>query len=145
MMKTMLKFAIVVTTAILMYFTDISLQPGSPSVGLQFISEAHAVLGVRRRSARRGAAVGYEAGAAAANSANAAAAQPAPAPTPAAPAPAPAPVYGTLPEGTVVSVLPGGCVPMTSGGVEYQHCGDNYFRAVFQGNNLVYVTTTPEA
>jgi len=143
MMKTILKFVVVVITATLMYFTDISPQPGSISVGLQFVSEAQAIAGVRRRAARRGAAVGYSAGEAAANDANAAAAQPAPA---AAPAPAPAaaaPVYGALPQGTVISVLPSGCAAMTSGGVEYQHCGDNYFRAVFQGNNLVYVAGPP--
>ena len=140
-MKTILRFTVVVITATLMYFTDIAPQPGSVSVGLQFVSEAQAVLGVRRRSARRGAAVGYSAGQADANEANAAAAQPAPA---AAPAPATAaPVYGALPQGTVISVLPSGCAPVTTGGVEYQHCGDNYFRAVFQGNNLVYVAGPP--
>ena len=139
-MRTILKLTVMVITAILMYFTDISPKPGNVTVGLQFVSEAQAVLGVRRRAARRGAVVGYEAGKAATNDANADAAQAAPAPAPA----APAPVYGTLPQGTIVSVLPSGCAPLASGGVEYQHCGDNYFRAVFQGNNLVYVTTTPE-
>jgi hypothetical protein len=48
-----------------------------------------------------------------------------------------------LPLGTVVSALPPGCTPMTSGGVEYQYCGANFYRAVFQGNNLVYVTAKP--
>ena len=111
------------------------------TIGLEFVSEAQAVLGVRRRSARRGAAVGYEAGAAAANSANAAAQTTAPAAAPAA-APPP-PVYGPLHVGTVVSVLPAGCAPVTAAGVQYQHCGDNFFQAVLQGSNLVYITATP--
>jgi hypothetical protein len=41
--------------------------------------------------------------------------------------------------GTVVSALPAGCKPETKGGVEYQNCGGVYYRAAFQGNNLVYV------
>lgn len=139
-MKIIFKFSVLATTAILMYFTDISIQPTKMTLGVEFVSEAQAVLGVRRRAHRRGAAVGYAAGAEAANEANAAAAQqaqPAPAPTP------PPPVYGTLPQGTTISVLPAGCTAMTAGGVEYQHCGENYFRTAFQGNNLVYVVSAP--
>jgi biotin carboxyl carrier protein len=41
--------------------------------------------------------------------------------------------------GTVVAVLPAGCKPETKSGVEYQNCGGVYYRAAFQGNNLVYV------
>jgi cell pole-organizing protein PopZ len=41
--------------------------------------------------------------------------------------------------GAVVSALPAGCTPETRSGVEYQHCGGVYYRAAFQGNNLVYV------
>jgi hypothetical protein len=41
--------------------------------------------------------------------------------------------------GTVVNALPAGCKPETQGGVEYQNCGGVYYRAAFQGNNLVYV------
>ena len=41
--------------------------------------------------------------------------------------------------GTVVNALPAGCKPETRGGVEYQNCGGVYYRAAFQGNNLVYV------
>jgi hypothetical protein len=36
-----------------------------------------------------------------------------------------------------------GCAPSAVGGVEYYHCGSDYYRAVFQGNTLVYVTTAP--
>ena len=40
--------------------------------------------------------------------------------------------------GTVVPTLPAGCVAQAKGGVEYQRCGNVYYRAAFQGNNLVY-------
>jgi Tfp pilus assembly protein FimV len=41
--------------------------------------------------------------------------------------------------GAVVTALPAGCKTETSNGVEYQNCGGVYYRAAFQGNNLVYV------
>ena len=41
--------------------------------------------------------------------------------------------------GAVVNALPAGCKPETKDGVEYQKCGGVYYRAAFQGNNLVYV------
>jgi hypothetical protein len=41
--------------------------------------------------------------------------------------------------GAVVPALPAGCKPETRSGVEYQNCGGVYYRAAFQGNNLVYV------
>ncbi|MCC7041132.1 MAG: hypothetical protein IT516_12560 [Burkholderiales bacterium] len=41
--------------------------------------------------------------------------------------------------GAVVNALPAGCKPEARGGVEYQNCGGVYYRAAFQGNNLVYV------
>jgi hypothetical protein len=43
------------------------------------------------------------------------------------------------PVGAVVTALPAGCKPETRSGVEYQNCGGVYYRAAFQGNNLVYV------
>ena len=46
-----------------------------------------------------------------------------------------------LPLGTVVAALPPGCTSTPVGGVEYYSCGANFYRAAFQGNNLVYVTT----
>jgi hypothetical protein len=42
--------------------------------------------------------------------------------------------------GTVVAALPAGCVAAPKGGIEYTRCGNGYYRAVFQGNNLVCVT-----
>lgn len=41
--------------------------------------------------------------------------------------------------GSMVSALPAGCKPETRSGVEYQNCGGVYYRAAFQGNNLVFV------
>lgn len=58
-------------------------------------------------------------------------------------APAPAAAAGALPLGTVVQALPAGCTQIAQGGVQYSKCGANYYRAVFQGNNLVYVTAQP--
>jgi biotin carboxyl carrier protein len=46
---------------------------------------------------------------------------------------------GAPPVGTVVNALPSGCKPENHGGVELQNCGGVYYRAAFQGNNLVYV------
>jgi hypothetical protein len=46
---------------------------------------------------------------------------------------------GAPASGAVVTALPAGCKPEISNGVEYQNCGGVYYRAAFQGNNLVYV------
>ena len=51
---------------------------------------------------------------------------------------------GVLPLGTVVRTLPANCPSETVAGVEHYHCGGNYYRAAFEGNNLVYVTTQPK-
>ncbi len=51
---------------------------------------------------------------------------------------------GLLPLGTVAYSLPAGCVSTAINGTEYYHCGVNYYRAVFQGNSLVYVTAQPK-
>jgi len=56
---------------------------------------------------------------------------------------APAPSTAPLPLGVVVPTLPPGCISTPVGGVEYFYCGGNFYRAAFQGNNLVYVTTKP--
>ena len=56
----------------------------------------------------------------------------------------PAPAAGqAVPEGTVVQKLPDGCSTQAAGGVEYYNCGGTYYRAAFQENNLVYVSTAP--
>jgi hypothetical protein len=49
-----------------------------------------------------------------------------------------------VPIGTVVQSLPPGCVATPIGGVEYYNCAPGvYYRAAFQGNNLVYVSARP--
>ena len=62
----------------------------------------------------------------------------------AAPPPPPAAAGTPLPLGTMVAALPPGCVSTPVGGAEYYYCGGNFYRAVFQGNQLVYVTTQPK-
>jgi hypothetical protein len=167
-MKTILKISVVAISLVLMLITDIPLLP------VQLVPEANAILGVRRRAARRGVVVGYTAGAAAAHAEDSAqmtqsqqqaataqqqsataqqqsttaqqqsatAQQQAAAAAPS--APPPAATGKPLPLGTVVTALPAGCVPTPVGGVEYYYCGGNFYRAAFQGNKLVYVTTKPE-
>jgi hypothetical protein len=139
-MKTILKIGVVAISLVLMLITDVPLLP------VQLVPEADAVLGVRRRAAHRGVVVGYTAGAAAAHAEDSAqmtqsqqqAASVAPS------APPPAATGKPLPLGTVVTALPAGCTPTPVGGVEYYYCGGNFYRAAFQGNKLVYVTTKPE-
>ena len=120
--------------------------------GLQLVRDANAIVGapltpmsyagVARRTTRRVVAVEASAATAAAASASAAAAaQPKPPPPPAPPPAAPA---GPVPIGTVVPSLPPGCVATAIGGVEYYNCAPGvYYRAAFQGNNLVYVSAKP--
>ena len=139
-MKTTLKITVAVIALVLMLIADV------PVLLEQLVPEAHAIFGVRRRAARRGVVVGYTMGeasasAAAANQA-ATAQEQATAPAPASPPPA---ADGKpLPLGTVVSALPAGCTSTPVGGVEYYYCGGNFYRAVFQGNQLVYVTAQPK-
>ena len=140
--------------------------PQAPSImGLQFVPEAHAIFGVWRRHARRWAVVGTAAVAsaatataasetAAANQQAAAAKQQAAAAqqqaaaaehqaAAAAPPPPPVAAGKPLPLGTVVATLPAGCTSTPVGGINYFYCGGNFYRAVFQGNSLVYVTAQP--
>ena len=114
-----------------------------------------AIFGVRRRTMRRtavivGSAVHAEDAAqvaAAQQQAAAAQQQAAAAQKQAAAATAPPPPASAgkpLPMGTVVHSLPSGCTPTPVGGQEYYYCGGNFYRAVFQGNSLVYVTAQPK-
>ncbi len=154
-MKTIFKRLIVAIALVFMLIADVPflLEQDIPipfkqnvqTLFEQLVPEAHAIFGVRRRTRRRTAVVAYSAGAASASAAaasqQAATAQQQAATT--APAPSTTAAGQPLPLGTVVSALPGGCTSEAVGGVEYYHCGSNYFRAVFQGNNLVYVTAKP--
>ena len=65
-------------------------------------------------------------------------------PAPVAPPPPPAATGAPLPLGTVVSALPPGCISTPVGGVDYFYCGGTFYRAVVEGNKLVYVTTQPQ-
>ena len=134
-MKMILKTAVLSVCLGLLFIVDV---PPQFPLRVEFGSEAHAILGVRRRAFRRGAVVG--ASVAADETAAAAAAAPPPAPVP---APAPAASGKPLPLGTVVSSLPAGCTSTPVGGVDYYYCSGNFYKAAFQGNNLVYVTTKP--
>jgi hypothetical protein len=116
----------------------------APDAPLRFgmLPEAQAVVGapltpasaagVARRTTRRTVAV--------TSTATAAAATPQTVVVQTAPAPA---TSGALPIGTVVAALPAGCSTMTMSGVEYYKCGPDYYRAAYQGTNLVYVTAQP--
>ena len=165
-MKSILKIAATTIALVLMLIADIPLLP------VQLVPEAHAVLGVRRRTAvvvgatvhaadsaqmaqsqqqaaaaQQQAAASQQQAAAAQQQATAAKQDAAAAKQQAAAAPPapPAAAAGTLlPLGTVVSALPAGCVSIPVGGVEYYYCGGNFYRAVFQGNTLVYVTAQPK-
>ena len=140
-MKTTFKIAILATSLVLMLMADI------PFLTEQLVPEAEAIFGVRRRALRRGVIIGSTLGAAS-EAAAMSRQQAAPAPQQAAPAapaaPPPAATGKPLPLGTVVSALPGGCTQTPVGGVEYYYCGGNFYRAVFQGNSLVYVTAKPQ-
>jgi membrane protein involved in colicin uptake len=48
-----------------------------------------------------------------------------------------------LPVGTMVPSLPPGCASTVIGGVNYFQCGGVYYRAGFQGNNIVYIVSAP--
>lgn len=180
-MKTNRKISILVFSCFLVLLLDVA--------SLYLVDDAYAVLGVRRRTARRTAVVVGSATAAstaaaqqqaAASQQQAAAAQQqaaqaqaeadaAKAETAAAQqqtaeaqqqaaqaqaeaeaakqqataAQAPHAAPGPLPLGTVVNALPAGCTTSVVDDVQYYNDGTNYYRAVFQGSQLVYVTAQP--
>ena len=140
-MKTILKITVIAISLALLLIADLSFM----SVAL--VPEADAIFGVRRRMFRRGVIIGESSRAAseAAATSHQQAAPAQPQAAPAAPPPPPAAGGGKpLPLGTVVAALPAGCVSTPVGGVEYYYCGGNFYRAVFQGNKLVYVTAKPK-
>jgi hypothetical protein len=149
-MKTVLRIAFIAISLVLMLIADVPLLP------VHLVTEAEAVLGVRRRSVVVGYAAGASAATAAAGSQQSAAAQQQAATaqqqsataqqqsaTAQQQAAAAAAAGKPLPLGTVVAALPPGCISTPVGGVEYHSCGGNFYRAVFQGNSLVYVTAQP--
>jgi hypothetical protein len=159
----------IVLTASLVLMSVADFLPESPlRVGL--VKNAEAIIGmpwtpmsfagVARRSMYREAAYGAVAAnaaamnAAAANAAyanaaaaqaaaaNAAAAQAAASQAAAAAAAAHA-AASALPIGTIVPSLPPGCTSTVIGGVNYFNCAGVYYRAGFQGNNIVYIVSAP--
>ena len=48
-----------------------------------------------------------------------------------------------VPIGTVVPNLPSGCSSIVISGVNYFNCAGVYYRAGFQGNNIVYIVSAP--
>ena len=143
-MKTIFKIAVLATALCFMLIADLPLlfEQDVPPLFEQLVPEAHAVLGVRRRTRRRtavivGSAVHAEDSAqiqqdqqqtAAAQQEAAAAQQQAAAQT-----------AQTVPVGTVVQSLPGACTSVVVSGVSYSDCGGVFYKTAFQGNNLVYV------
>ena len=136
--------ALAVTMALpLLYLAGIA--PDAPG-GLTLLQEAHAVVGapltpvsaagVARRTTRRVVVAETSATQAAAESTAATQQQQAATAQQQAAASRPP---GAPAVGTVVTTLPAGCKPETRDGVEYQNCGGVYYRAAFQGANLVYV------
>jgi hypothetical protein len=124
-MKMIRNTLLVGTALFLMVLGD---APKDAPFGLQLMPEAHAIFGVWRRRAIIGSAV-VASTAAAASETYAVDQQSAPS--------------GSLPLGTVVYRLPGGCTDTPVGGVDHHYCGGTFYRAVFQGNQLVYVTAQP--
>ena len=146
-MKKALKLSLLSLSLPALLLADVA--PEAP-VGVGFVREAAAIVGapftpmsyagVARRTTRRVVATEATVATAATASAAAAAAQPKPPPPP----PPPPQAAGPVPIGTVVSALPAGCVATPIGGVEYYNCAPGvYYRAAFQGNNLVYVAAQP--
>ena len=155
-MKTILKSMIITITLVFMFIADV------PFLLELLVPEAEAIYGVRRRTRRRTAVVVGSAAAAntaAAQQQTAAAQQEAAAAKQEAAtaqqevaaakqqatavAPPPSAPGKPLPLGTVVGALPADCTSTPVGGLQYYNCGANTYRAVFQGNTLVYVTAEP--
>ena len=152
----------IVLTAALLFVSVADFPPEHP-LRLRFVSNAEAIIGmpwtplsfagVARRSMYReavwhAAAVNAAAAnAAAANmaAANAVAAQAAAAHAAAANAAAAAAqrAAAALPIGTTVPYLPPNCTSTLINGINYFNCGGVYYRAGFQGNNVVYIVSVP--
>jgi hypothetical protein len=140
-MKIAFKTLVFILSLMFMFSVDFMAQP-SPRVG--FLKEAQAIIGmpftpfsyagVARRTTRRVVATEAAVATTAAASATAAAAS---APQPAAPPAASS--ASAVPIGTVVQALPAGCTAVVVNGVSYSDCKGVFYKAAFQGNNLVYV------
>lgn len=123
-MKTIVKITFITIALVFMLIADV------PLVLEQLVPEAHAILGVRRRALRRGVVIGASMSAA---SATAAASQQQTA------QPQAVESASAIPIGTVVQSLPKGCTSIVVSNASYSDCAGVYYKAAFQGNNLVYV------
>ena len=139
--------------------------PNSP-LRVGFVRNAEAIIGmpwtpfsfagVARRSMYREAAwnaaaynaaainaANYNAAAANSAAASAAAANAAAANAAASAAAAQRAAGSAVPIGTMVPSLPSGCSSTVISGVNYFNCAGVYYRAGFQGNNIVYIVSAP--
>ena len=150
-MKTIMKISTIAFVLVMTIIIDIPILP------IDLVPEAQAILGVRRRTARRTAVVVGSATAAASagavavsqqeayaaqQQAAAAQQQAAMAQQQAAAAQqqaAAAQAASGVPIGTVVQSLPAGCKAVTVGNTEYHDCNGSFYKTAFQGNSLVYV------
>jgi len=167
-MKT---FMMPIVLAVALIFMSIATFQSNPPLRLELFRNAEAIIGmpwtplsvagVARRSMYREAAwnaaaynaaainaATYNAAAANAAAANAAAANAAAANAAAANAAASAAAAqraagSAVPIGTMVPNLPSGCSSTVINGVNYFNCAGVYYRAGFQGNNIVYIVSAP--
>jgi hypothetical protein len=157
-MKTLLMSMVLIALLVFMSIGDFL--PNSP-LRVGFVKNAEAIIGmpwtplsfagVARRSMYREAAwnaAAYNAAAMNAAAYNAAAANSAAASAAAANAAASAAAAqraagSAVPIGTMVPNLPSGCSSTVINGVNYFNCAGVYYRAGFQGNNIVYIVSAP--
>ena len=167
-MKT---FMMPIVLAVALIFMSIATFQSNFPLRLELFRNAEAIIGmpwtplsvagVARRSMYREAAwnaaaynaaainaATYNAAAANAAAANAAAANAAAANAAAANAAASAAAAqraagSAVPIGTMVPNLPSGCSSTVINGVNYFNCAGVYYRAGFQGNNIVYIVSAP--
>jgi hypothetical protein len=106
-------------------------------IGLPFTPLSFA--GVARRTTRRAVVAGWAVAGTSAAAAAAVASTPPPTTVVVTQAPAPAVSVSSVPIGTVVQALPAVCTSVVVGDVSYSKCNGAFYKAAFQGNNLVYV------
>jgi hypothetical protein len=162
----MKRFLMPIVLSASLLFVSIAVFPPESPLRVGLVGNAEAIIGmpwtplsfagVARRSMYREAAwnaAAYNAAAmnaaaanaAAANAAaaNAAAANAAAANAAASAAAAQRAAGSAVPIGTIVPHLPSGCSSIVISGVNYFNCAGVYYRAGFQGNNIVYIVSAP--
>lgn len=122
--------------------------PDKLSPDMAFVSEAEAIIGapftplsyagVARRTTRRAIYAASSEAYATEAAAPKTSTTPPPSTATSAPPP-PSPQYSAVPTGTIVTSLPKGCQTVDVDGANYYDCAGTFYKAAFQGNNLVYV------